>query len=248
MTSSANLSKKRVLALAAKNSQLQKLEAAFGLKFNNFDLLVRSMTHSSYANENNTKSNERLEFIGDAVLGLCVGRFLFEKISQDEGVLTKKRAQEVCEQSLHAFALSIHLGEYLLLGKGEEKNFGREKPAVLADAFEAFLGAIFLDKGLDEVYKVLDIVVFPKIILNLKQDDNDYKSRLQELIQSDRRTLQYLIVSETGPSHDKQFVARVIMDEGIIMGEGTGKTKKEAEQNAAKEALERGVSAETPSE
>lgn len=200
------------------------------------------MTHSSYANENNTKSNERLEFIGDAVLDLAVGRFLFEHLNQDEGVLTKKRAQEVCEQSLHAFALEIQLGDYLLLGKGEEKNLGREKPAVLADAFEAFIGAIFLDKGLDEVYKVLNKVVFPKISQNLNQDDNDYKSRLQELIQSDRRTLQYQIISESGPSHDKQFVARVIMDEGIIMGEGTGKTKKEAEQNAAKEALERGVS------
>jgi ribonuclease-3 len=220
-------------------NKLRELEQMFDLHFNNFELLTRSMTHSSYANENNTKSNERLEFIGDAVIDLAVGRFLFENIKEDEGVLTKKRAQEVCEVSLSNYARSFNLGDFLLLGKGEEKNGGKEKPAVLADAFEAFLGAIFLDKGLNEVYKVLNKIVFPVIRDNIDQEDNDYKSKLQEFVQSDKRTLNYQIISESGPAHHKEFVARVYMDDEIIMGEGTGKTKKEAEQNAAKATLEK---------
>lgn len=227
------------------HEKLRELEKKFDLHFNQFGLLIRSMTHSSYANEHNTKSNERLEFVGDAVLDLAVGKYLFEHISDDEGVLTKKRAQEVCEQSLYLYAKSFHLGEYLLLGKGEEKNGGRDKPAVLADAFEAFLGAIFLDKGFQEVYKVLEKIVFPVIKNNMNQEDNDYKSKLQELVQSDKRTLEYLIVSETGPAHDKEFRARVYMDETIVMGEGTGKTKKEAEQNAAKATLDKLASTHT---
>lgn len=220
-------------------NKLKELENLFGLKFNNFDLLIRSMTHSSYANENDTKSNERLEFIGDAVVDLAVARYLFDHINDAEGVLTKKRAQEVCEASLYQYANSFHLGDYLLLGRGEEKNGGRQKPAVIADAFEAFLGAIFLDKGLEEVYKVLNKVVFPAIRNNLDQEDSDYKSKLQELVQSDKRTLTYQIISESGPAHEKEFVARVTMDDEIIMGEGFGKTKKEAEQNAARVTLEK---------
>jgi len=220
-------------------NKLRELERMFNLQFNKYELLVRSMTHSSYANENNTKSNERLEFIGDAVIDLAVGKYLFERINEAEGVLTKKRAQEVCEQSLFQYANSFHLGDYILLGKGEEKNGGRQKPAVIADAFEAFLGAIFLDKGLDEVYKVLEKVVFPVIDKNINQEDSDFKSKLQELVQSDKRTLNYEIISESGPAHEKEFVARVTMDdEKIIMGEGKGKTKKEAEQNAAKATLD----------
>jgi len=220
-------------------SKLKELESLFNLNFNDFDLLIRSMTHSSYANENNTKSNERLEFIGDAVIDLAVAKYLFDHINEAEGVLTKKRAQEVCEHSLYEYAISFHLEHYLLLGKGEEKNGGRQKPAVIADAFEAFLGAIFLDKGLNEVYKVLNKVVFPVIKNNLDIEDSDYKSKLQELVQSDKRTLSYQIISESGPAHDREFIARVTMDDEIIMGEGTGKTKKEAEQNAARETLEK---------
>jgi ribonuclease-3 len=219
--------------------KLRQLEKKYHLSFQHFELLVQSMTHSSYANETNTLSNERLEFVGDAVLDLAVGRYLFENLAMDEGGLTKKRAQEVCEQSLYQFAKSMNLGEYLLLGKGEEKSFGREKPAVLADAFEALLGAVFLDRGFDEVYKILNVVVFPEIKKSLHTDDNDYKSKLQELVQSDKRTLQYTIISESGPAHDKTFVARVTMDELIIMGEGKGKSKKEAEQQAAKITLDR---------
>jgi len=218
---------------------LRELEKYFDLKFNNFALLERAMRHSSYANENNKKSNERLEFVGDAVLDLAVAKFLFDKLDEAEGVLTKKRAQEVCEQSLYEYAKSFDLGDYLLLGKGEEMSGGREKPALLADAFEALLGAIYIDKGYEETYKVLNKVVFPRILKNIYEEDKDYKSKLQELVQSDKRTLEYKIVSETGPAHNREFTARVHMDEVIIMGEGKGKSKKEAEQSAAKATLEK---------
>lgn len=221
------------------SKDLRKLEKYFNLKFNNFALLERAMMHSSYANEHNKKSNERLEFVGDAVLDLAVAKFLFNQLDEAEGVLTKKRAQEVCENSLYEYAKSIHLGDYLLLGKGEEMSGGREKPALLADAFEALLGAIYIDKDFLETYKVLDKVVFPTILKNINQEDTDYKSKLQELVQSDKRTLEYVIVSETGPAHEKEFTARVYMDTTIIMGEGIGKSKKEAEQNAAKATLEK---------
>lgn len=220
-------------------SDIKKLQAYFGLKFNDENLLVRALTHSSYANEAQTKSYERLEFIGDAVLDLAVGHYLFNNLDEPEGVLTKKRAQEVCEASLAAYARSFNLGKYLLLGRGEEKSGGREKPAILADAFEAFLGAVFLDKGFSEVYKILDKVVFPVIAANLNQEDSDYKSKLQELVQSDKRTLTYEIISESGPAHERKFIARVYMDDVIIMGEGEGKTKKDAEQNAAKATLDK---------
>lgn len=217
---------------------LSELERYFDLKFNTIGLLEQAMTHPSYANEYGRPSNQRLEFIGDAVIDLTVGKYLYDLMPhEDEGVLTKKRAAEVCEASLSAIAQSFNLGDYLLLGKGEEKSNGYEKPRVLADAFEAFLGAIFIDKGLKEVYKVLNKVVFPFIDQTLEDSAHDYKSILQELVQSDKRTLLYEIIDETGPAHDKTFVAHVKMDGEIIMGMGTGKTKKEAEQAAAKDTL-----------
>lgn len=219
--------------------ELHPLEKQFGLKFNQPKLLTRALTHSSYAYENNTLSNERLEFIGDAVLDLTVGKYLYDHIPESEGVLTKKRAQEVQENALVIYAKRINLGDYLLLGKGEEMSLGREKPGLLADAFEAFIGAIYIDKDLKETYKVLNPIVFPHVKKDLHRDDADYKSRLQELVQSDKRTLRYDIVSEYGPAHDKEFVARVYMDDSIVMGEGQGKTKKEAEQNAAHSALKK---------
>jgi len=221
------------------SKDIRELEKAFNLQFKDFSLLERAMTHSSYANENNTKSNERLEFVGDAVLDLAVADFLFNNMSDAEGVLTKKRAQEVCEQSLYEYAKSFNLGDYLLLGKGEEMSGGREKPALLADSFEAFLSSVYIDKGLKETYKILNKIVFPVIRRNLNSEDKDYKSKLQELVQSDKRTLEYIIISETGPAHDREFRARVYMDETIIMGEGVGKSKKEAEQNAAFATLEK---------
>lgn len=218
---------------------MTELEKFFGLDFKDKTLLERAFTHSSYANENQCKSNERLEFIGDAVLDLLMGEYLYSKYpNYHEGDLTKKRAKNVCESALVEYAKECNLKKYLLLGKGEEKSGGRDRVALQADAFEALIGAVYMDKGLDETYKIFDRVVKP--IVEADREDNfvDYKSYLQELVQSDKRSLEYKIVSETGPSHAKVFQTRVYMDE-ILMGEGLGKSKKEAEQNAAEMALKK---------
>jgi len=215
------------------------LEKFFGLDFQNRQLLKTALTHSSYANEHNIESNERLEFVGDAVLDLIMARYLYEKDNHyNEGDLTKRRARYVCEAALVEFAKACDLGQYVLLGHGEEKSGGRDRHALLADAFEAFVGAVFLDKGLEEVYKVADKVVFPFIEEEEEKSFIDFKSHLQELVQSDKRQLDYRVVSEEGPSHNKLFTIRVYMDE-ILMGEGSGRTKKEAEQHAAEVALKK---------
>ncbi|MFW6298942.1 MAG: ribonuclease III, partial [Bacillota bacterium] len=216
---------------------LRELEAYFNLNFNNQRLLKTALTHSSYANEHHTESNERLEFVGDAVLDLIMAKYLYEEDRHyNEGDLTKRRARYVYENALVRYARACNLGKYLLLGRGEEKSGGRERRALLADAFEAFIGAIFLDKGLDEVYKVAEKVVFPEVKKDDEMDFTDFKSHLQELVQSDKRQLVYKVISEDGPSHNKTFTVRVYMDE-ILMGEGKGNTKKQAEQNAAELAL-----------
>lgn len=218
---------------------MTELEKFFNLDFNNKELLTRAFTHSSYANEHNTESNERLEFIGDAVLDLMMGNYLFEKYPKsNEGRLTKTRAKYVCESALVEYAKACELNKYLLLGKGEEKSGGRNRVALQADAFEALIGAVYKDKGVDECYKIFNKVVIPIVEEEREDDFVDYKSYLQELVQSDKRSLEYRIVDEIGPSHNKTFVSRVYMDQ-ILMGEGNGKTKKEAEQNAAEMALKK---------
>ena len=218
---------------------MKGLEKFFGLDFQNRQLLKTALTHSSYANEHNIESNERLEFVGDAVLDLIMARYLYEKDNHyNEGDLTKRRARYVCEAALVEFAKACDLGQYVLLGHGEEKSGGRDRHALLADAFEAFVGAVFLDKGLEEVYKVADKVVFPFIEEEEEKSFIDFKSHLQELVQSDKRQLDYRVVSEEGPSHNKLFTIRVYMDE-ILMGEGSGRTKKAAEQHAAEVALKK---------
>ncbi len=218
-----------------------ELENFFSLNFKDKNLLKIALTHSSYANEHNCTSNERLEFIGDAVLDLLMGKYLYlENKKYNEGDLTKNRAKHVCESALVEYAKACNLKKFLFLGKGEEKSNGRNRVALQADAFEALLGAIYIDKGLSETYKVFNKVVIP--VMNDETEDNfvDYKSYLQELVQSDKRSLEYRILSESGPSHNKVFTIRVYMDE-ILMGEGTGKSKKEAEQNAAEMALKKSV-------
>lgn len=215
------------------------LEDFFDLDFNDKVLLETALTHSSYANENNCQSNERLEYVGDAVLDLLMGEYLYKKYpTNDEGDLTKKRAKNVCESALVEYAKECNLKKYLRLGKGEEKSGGRDRVALQADAFEALIGAVYMDKGLSETRKIFDKVVTP--VVEDEREDNfvDYKSYLQELVQSDKRTLEYKIVAESGPSHAKIFQTRVYMDE-ILMGEGTGRSKKEAEQNAAEMALKK---------
>ena len=218
---------------------MEKLEKFFGLDFNDKNVLKTALTHSSFANENNVESNERLEFLGDAVLDVMMGKYLYDKYPKfDEGFLTKTRAKNVCESALVEYAKICELNKYLLLGKGEEKSGGRNRVALQADAFEALIGAVYIDKGFDECYKIFNTVVIP--LVEEDRDDNfvDYKSYLQELVQSDKRTLEYRILNELGPSHNKTFVTRVYMDQ-ILMGEGKGKTKKEAEQNAAEMALKK---------
>jgi len=218
---------------------MEEIEKFFNLDFKDKQLLKTALTHSSYANEHNCESNERLEFIGDAVLDLLMGEYLFlESKKYDEGDLTKNRAKNVCESALVEYAKACNLKKYLFLGKGEEKSGGRDRVSLQADAFEALIGAVYIDKGLTETSKIFDKIVIP--VMNDDSEDNfvDYKSYLQELVQSDKRSLEYRIVSETGPSHNKEFTTRVYMDE-ILMGEGIGKSKKEAEQNAAEMALKK---------
>ncbi len=218
---------------------MEELLKYFDLEFTDISLLQTALTHSSFANEHNCESNERLEFIGDAVLDLLMGKYLYNKFPKNnEGDLTKKRAKNVCESALVEYAKICDLKKYLLLGKGEEKSGGRNRVSLQADAFEALIGAVYLDKGLEETYKIFNKVVIP--LVEEESEDNfvDYKSYLQELVQSDKRSLEYRIVNEFGPSHDKTFVTRVYMDE-ILMGEGEGKTKKESEQTAAEMALKK---------
>ena len=163
-----------------------------------------------------------------------MSKYLFSVIDLDEGVLTKSRAKAVCEDALNVYAKGIGLSKYLYLGKGEECSGGRERPAIIADAFEAVLGAVFLDGGIDEAYRIVEKFILPNMgeVLVYK----DYKSILQEKLQSEKRSIRYEIVKEEGPANNKKFEAVVYMDE-IIMGRGVGKSKKEAQQNAAKEAL-----------
>ena len=219
--------------------ETKELEKYFDLDFNDKQLLITALTHSSYANENKTESNERLEFIGDAVLDLLMGKHLYIKHKDfNEGDLTKTRAKNVCESALVDYAKECNLKDYLFLGHGEEKSGGRERIALQADAFEALIGAVYLDKGLAEATKIFDKIVVPLSSIDKVDDFVDYKSHLQELVQSDKRSLEYKVVMESGPSHNKTFITRVYMD-GIVMGEGQGKSKKEAEQNAAEAALKK---------
>ena len=217
------------------------LEEVLGVKFNDKNLLTEALTHSSYGNEHNTKYNERLEFLGDAVIELLMSEYLYLKQEISEGKMTKKRAQSVCEEALVKYASKINLSDYILLGHGEELSNGRKRPAIIADCFEAIFGAVYLDQGYFAAEDLFCKLVIPN--LDLLDDIKDYKSTLQEYVQSFKNTLTYEQVEEKGPAHDKTYTYKVMMD-GIVLGIGSGKTKKEAEQNAAKEALEKKVDVE----
>ena len=214
------------------------LEDYFNITFKNKDLLKTALTHSSYANENGGQNNERLEFVGDAVVDLLVGEYLFRTMKEQEGTLTKKRANIVCEKSLSHYASLFHLEDYLLLGKGEEKTGGRHKDAVKCDAFEAFIGEIYIYQGLNECRKVINKVVIPNLEYAF-EETIDYKTTLQEYVQAEKRILKYEIINEYGEAHNKTFESRVVMDDEIILGVGKGKSHLESEQNAAKAALEK---------
>lgn len=221
----------------------EQLQSDLNVSFNNNNLLYQAFTHSSYVNEHRRKlftDNERLEFLGDAVLELSVSKFLFEKYPQmSEGELTKLRASIVCEPSLVIFANELEFGRYVLLGKGEELTGGRERPALLADVFESFVGALYLDQGLERVVAFLEKVVFPKVELGAFSHVMDFKSQLQEMVQqSNNGFLHYEIVDEKGPAHNRTFVSRVLLNEQEL-GLGRGKSKKEAEQQAAQSAMQK---------
>lgn len=217
-------------------SNLGELEAALGYKFKNIKYLETALTHSSYANEHNLECNERMEFLGDAVLELAMSKELYDSIDLDEGVLTKTRAKAVCEVALDIYADKIDLPKYLILGKGEETTGGRQRPAIIADALEAVLGAVFLDGGFEKAQEIVKKFFIPYLsdVVKLK----DYKSLLQEKLQSEKRTIRYEMVKDLGPANNKYFEFVVYMDD-ILMGRGSGKTKKEAQQQAAKSALEK---------
>ncbi|EEK99330.1 ribonuclease III [Bacillus cereus] len=205
--------------------------------------MIQAFTHSSYVNEHRKKpheDNERLEFLGDAVLELTVSQYLFQKYpTMSEGELTKLRAAIVCEPSLVRFANELSFGSLVLLGKGEEMTGGRERPALLADVFEAFIGALYLDQGLETVWGFLKEIVYPKINEGAFSHVMDYKSQLQELIQRDGSgNIEYQILQEKGPAHNREFVSRVTLN-NVALGLGSGKSKKEAEQQAAAEALKK---------
>lgn len=215
---------------------MTELEKSIGYTFKNKELLKVALTHSSYANEHQVECNERLEYLGDAVLDLCMSCYLYDNIHLNEGVLTKTRAKAVCEEALNVYAEKIKLNTYLYLGNGEIQNGGRNRPAIIADAFEAMLGAVLLDSNFESVYAVVKKIVLP--FFDIVTQFKDYKSTFQEKVQADKRTLHYEIVRDEGPANDKTYEAVVYMDD-ILMGRGIGKTKKEAEQNAAKAALKK---------
>jgi ribonuclease-3 len=218
-----------------------RLEQAIGITFRNKKLFQQAFTHTSFAHERKNglvPDNERLEFLGDAVLELAVSEYLFHRYPKmSEGELTRTRARMVCEPSLALFARELGFGEYVRLGKGEELTGGRTRPSLLADVFEAFIGALFLDQGLHGVKRFLHSVVFPKVSDEWLASMLDAKSQLQEWVQQERLgTLEYRIVDMQGPAHDRHFVAEVYLDNRRL-GQGSGRSKKEAEQQAAMEAL-----------
>lgn len=226
-----------------RKEKLKEVEEKLGYEFKNPHLLNLAFVHSSYGNEVNSyrdMSNERLEFLGDAVLELIVSNFLFYELKESpEGDLTKIRSQLVCEKSFANWAKKFQFGDYLLMGKGEEKSGGRERDSVLADSLEAFCGALYLDSDFKTAQKIVEKNFLRKIDLQSKSQDRafDYKTRLQEYCQKrSQERVQYFVIAESGPDHDKVFTMGV-RHSGRKMGEGIGKNKKEAEQMAAKNAL-----------
>ncbi len=216
------------------------LEQKIGYVFRDKSYLETAITHSSYANEmkNPCPYNERQEFLGDAVLSIIVSDYLFKSFHLAEGDLTKLRASIVCEKSLCGWAKKIDLGSYIKLGKGEENTGGRQRPSILADAFEALIAAVYLDGGME---KARDFVLpFAKEAVENEHAPafKDYKTILQEIVQQNpEEKLSYVLAEESGPDHDKRFVVQVLLNTNVI-GTGEGRSKKAAEQMAAKEALE----------
>lgn len=223
---------------------MNPLEKSLGYQFHNPALLEEALRHSSYANEHrgaNVFSNERLEFLGDSVLGFVTAEYLFAKHpTAPEGELTRIRAILVCEDSLHEVAQRLELGKYLLLGNGEEGCGGRTRPSILADATEAVFAAVYLDGGIGAASKLIHSVLLDKEREEVAEEKRrDYKTNLQEFVQrTPNQVLSYRMVGEQGPDHNKVFSFEVLLNDAVV-GAGEGRTKKEAEQMAAKDALEK---------
>ena len=228
------------------STNLEVLEKAIGYRFHDRSLLIEALTHSSYANELKARKqsvmcNERLEFLGDSVLSIVVSEFLFKKYGKlPEGELTQRRAALVRSHALASYARAMGLGDYVLLGRGEEKGNGRDKQSTLENAFEALLAAIYLDAGeqaLDEIRRFLVPIIARELTENYNPIHTDAKTELQQLVQqAEGDFLEYVTVGESGPDHDKVFEVEAHLNTNVI-GRGKGKSKREAEQNAAREAL-----------
>ena len=221
---------------------IKDLEQAIGYRFRNITLLQNALTHSSYANErwhDSLMSNERLEFLGDSILGMVVAEYLYLNFpDRPEGELTRMRADMVCEQSLAAVANRLELGGHLLLGHGEEQGGGRTRPSILADAVESVIAAAFLDGGMEAAAGIVQRFVLTNVPVK-KLHNRDYKTGLQELVQQKKnQVLSYTLIGESGPDHDKSFLVEVSLN-GKVVGTGKGSSKKRAEQDAARCAIEK---------
>ena len=216
---------------------MEELFNALNIKPNELKYYNTAFCHSSYVNENHLKSDyERLEFLGDAVLELVMSDYLYNNLNVKEGDMTKLRASYVCENALYEYASDLGLSKYIKVGHGEEIDGGRYKKVIMADIFEALMGAIYLDLGFDTVKKVILGVTVPYIENPKVVFFNDYKSALQEFVQTEQRSLVYNVIDESGPAHNKSFTTEVRIDD-IVYGVGTAGSKKESEQEAAKSAL-----------
>lgn len=213
---------------------LEKLE----IPYKNVKLYERALTHTSYANENDVKSYERLEFLGDAVLELIISEYLYKNTEYEEGKMTKYRSHYVCENANFEYSTRLGLNEYLKLGHGEKERGGKYRKAIVADIFESFIGAMYLDLGFDSVKEFIYKHIIPLIEDKSVDFFDDYKSVLQELVQTDKKSLEYVVIDEQGPAHDKTFTVEVRID-NIVYGIGSAHSKKEAEQIAAHDALKK---------
>ncbi len=216
-----------------------KLLDKFNIKTNNMHIYDTAFSHSSYCNEHNLKEDyQRLEFLGDKVLDLIMSDYLYNTTNYEEGKMTKIRSMYVCENALYEYAQLLDFPEYVKVGKGEEANGGRHRKATLADMFESFLGAVYLDQGYKKAREIVYEVVIPFIKEKPETFFMDYKSKLQELVQTTKKSVTYELIKEEGPAHDRTFTINVIV-EGIVLGTGVAKSKKEAEQEAAHHAMEK---------
>ncbi len=220
-------------------ADLKELMQEIGYTFQNIQLLEQALTHSSYANERHggTACYERLEFLGDSVLGFITARYLYDKDRGPEGELTKLRAAVVCEKALCSYSRALDLGRYMRLGRGERQSGGEKRPSILADMYEAVLAAVYLDGGMEPAEKFVLRFIIPEAENQRRRHFKDYKTAIQEIVQQNPgERLEYVLTGESGPDHNKTFQVEVHLNSNVI-GKGRGRSKKEAEQQAAREAL-----------